>query len=71
MISGLSREISFIAITWIPDSNCEQSEEKWIVAESRPMLMNVTSSVATSSSSVNSPISSKSPGILKSIYRKT
>ena len=40
----------------------EQSEENSIVAKSRPTAMNLTSSVATSSSSVNNPIASRSPG---------
>ena len=43
----------------------EQSEENRVVSKSRPMVMNLTSSVATSSSSVDSPIASRSPGILK------
>ena len=42
-----------------------QSKENRIVANSRPMVINLTSSVATSSSSVNSPIASRSPVILK------
>ena len=44
----------------------EQAEENGIVAKSRPTSMNLTSSVATSSSSVNSPIASRSPGALQS-----
>ena len=48
----------------------EQSEENRIVAKKRPMVMNLTSSVATSSSSVDSPIASKSPGILKAPSRQ-
>ena len=48
----------------------EQSEENRIVAKSRPMVMNLTSSVATSSSSVDSPIASRSPGILKASSRQ-
>ena len=48
----------------------EQSEENRIVAKSRPTTMNLTSSVATSSSSVNSPIASRSPGILKASSRQ-
>ena len=47
-----------------------QSEENRIVAESRPMVINLTSSVATSSSSVDSPIASRSPGILKASSRQ-
>ena len=43
----------------------EQSEENRIVAKSRPTAMNLTSSVPTSSSSVNSPIASRSPGYSK------
>ena len=43
----------------------DQSEENRIVAKSRPSAMNLTSSVAASSSSVNSPIAWRSPGILK------
>ena len=39
----------------------EQKEENRIVAKSRPMVMNLTSSVATISSSVDSPIASISP----------
>ena len=48
----------------------EQSEENRIVAKSRPMVMNLTSSVATSSSSVDSPIASRSPGLLKASSRQ-
>ena len=48
----------------------EQNEEKRIVAKSRPSAMNLTSSVPASSSSVNSPIASKSPGILKASSRQ-
>ena len=43
----------------------EQSEENRIVAKSRLTAMDLTSSVAASSSPVNSPISSRSSGILK------
>ena len=42
----------------------EQSEENRIVAKSRPKAMNLTSAVATTSSSVNSPIASRFLGIL-------
>ena len=37
----------------------EQSEENRVVAKSRPTAMDLTSSVAASSSSVNSPTASK------------
>ena len=43
----------------------EQKEGDRIVAKSKPTAMNVTSTVSSSSSSVNHPIASKSPGILK------
>ena len=43
----------------------EQKEEDRIAAKPNPMAMNLTSTVSTSSSSVNRPIASKSPGILK------
>ena len=43
----------------------EQKEEDRIAEKSNPMAMNLTSTVSTSSSSVNRPIASKSPGILK------
>ena len=43
----------------------EQKEEDKIVAKIKPMGMNLTSTVSTNSSSVNHPIASKSPGILK------
>ena len=43
----------------------EQKEEDRIVATSKPTAMNLTLTVSTSSSSVNHPIASKSPGILK------
>ena len=46
----------------------EQSENR-ILAKSRPMVTNLTSSVATSSSSVDSPNASRSPGILKASSR--
>ena len=43
----------------------EQKEEDRVAAKSKPTTMNLTSTVSTSSSSVNHPIASKSPGILK------
>ena len=43
----------------------EQKEEDRIMAKSKPMAMNLTSTVSTSSSSAKSPIASNSPGILK------
>ena len=43
----------------------EQKEEDRIVAKSKPTAMNLTPNVSTSSSSVNHPIASKRPGILK------
>ena len=42
----------------------EQKEDR-IVAKSNPMVMNLTSTVSTSSSSVDHPIPSRSPEILK------
>ena len=42
----------------------QEEKEDRIVAESKPTAMNPTSTVSTSSSSVNHPIASKSPGIL-------
>ena len=47
----------------------EQPEENSIVAKSRPTAMNLTSSVAASSSAVKSP-TSRSPGILKASSRQ-
>ena len=47
----------------------EQEGENRIVAKSKPTTMNLAVSVSTSSSSVNSPIASKSPGILKASCR--
>ena len=49
----------------------EQKEEDRIVAKSKPTAMNLTSTVSTSSSSVNHPIASKKPGGTQSIYRET
>ena len=49
----------------MPKRMQEQSEENRIVAKFRPVVMKLTSSVATGSSSVDSPIASRSPGILK------
>ena len=43
----------------------EQKQEDRIVGPSKPMVMNLISTVSTSSSSVNHPIASKSPGILE------
>ena len=43
----------------------EQKGEERIVAKSKPTAMNLTSTVSTSSSSVNHPIASRSPRILK------
>ena len=48
----------------------EQKEDNRIVAKSKPMAMNLAVTVSTSSSSVNSPIASKSPGILKASSRQ-
>ena len=48
----------------------EQKENNKIVAKSRPMAMNQAVSVSTGSSSVNNPIASKSPGILKASSRQ-
>ena len=48
----------------------EQSEGNRIVAKSRPTVMNLTSSVAKSCSSVNSPIAPRSPEILKASSRQ-
>ena len=43
----------------------EQKEEDRIVAKSKPTALNLTSTVSTSSSSLDHPIASRSPGILK------
>ena len=43
----------------------EQKKKHRIVAKSKPKVMNLVSNVSTSSSSVNIPIVSKSPGIQK------
>ena len=43
----------------------EQEEDNKIVAKSKPTAMNLVFTVSTYSSSVNSPIASKIPGILK------
>ena len=48
----------------------QQSEENSIVAKSTPMVMNLTSSVATNSSSADSPIASRSLGIIKASCRQ-
>ena len=48
----------------------EQSEENRIVAKSGPKARNLTSSVATSSFSVNSPTASRSTGVLKASSRQ-
>ena len=42
-----------------------QNKKKKTVAKSKPTAMNLTSTVSTSSSSVNHPIAAKSPEILK------
>ena len=47
----------------------EQEGDNRIVAKSKPTTMNLAFSVSTSSSTVNSPIASKSPGILKAPCR--
>ena len=47
----------------------EQKGDNRIVAKSKRMAMNLAVSVSTSSSTVNSPIASKSPGILKTSCR--
>ena len=48
----------------------EQKEENRIVAKIKPTAMNLTSSVSTSSPSVNSPIASRSLGIFKASGRQ-
>ena len=48
----------------------EQEGENKIVAKSKPTTMNLAVSVSTSSSTVQNPIASKSPGILKANFRK-
>ena len=48
----------------------EQKEENGIAAKSRPTAMTLVSSVPASSSSVNIPIASGSPGILKASSRQ-
>ena len=47
----------------------EEKGEEIIVAKSKPTTMNLAFSVSTSSSTVNSPIASKSPGTLKAPCR--
>ena len=47
----------------------EQKGDNRIVAKSKPTTMNLAVSVWTSSSTLNSPIASKSPGILKALCR--
>ena len=47
----------------------EQEGDNRIVAKSKPTTMNLALSVSTSSSTVNSPIASKSPGMLKAPCR--
>ena len=49
----------------------EQKEDNRIVARSKPTAVNLAVTVSTSSSSVNSPIASKSPGILKAPSRQS
>ena len=48
----------------------EQKEEDRVAAKSMPTAINLTSTASTSSSSVNHPITSKSPGILRAFTRK-
>ena len=48
----------------------EQKEENRNVAKTRPRAMNLTSFVPTISSSVNSPIASRSPGLLRASSRQ-
>ena len=48
----------------------EQKEDNVIVAKSKPTTMNLAFTVSRSSSTVNSPIASKSPGILKAYCRR-
>ena len=48
----------------------QQKEETMIVAKSRTTAMNMTSSVLTSSSSVNSPVASRSLEVLKASSRQ-
>ena len=46
-----------------------KNEEDRVAAKSKPTTMNLTSTVSTSSPSVNHPIASHSPGILKASTR--
>ena len=48
----------------------EQKEEERIVGKSRPTARNLSSTVPASSSSANSPIASRIPGILKASGRQ-
>ena len=47
----------------------KEGDNRIIVAKSKPTTMNLAFSVSTCSSTVNSPIASKSPGILKAPCR--
>ena len=48
----------------------EQKQDNRIVAKSKPTAMNLAVTVSTSSSSVNSPIASKRPGVFKASGRQ-
>ena len=41
----------------------DQKEEERVVSKSRPAVMNISSFIATSSSTASSPIASKCPGL--------
>ena len=58
-----TNNFSLISCTTMAKIIQEQKEGKRVVSKSRPAAMNLSSSIATTSSAASSPIASKSPGM--------
>ena len=58
-----TKNFSLITCSTMAKSIQDQEEEERVVSKSRPAAMNLSSFIATSSSTASSPIASKSPGM--------
>ena len=67
---GCAQNFSLISCSKMAKRMQERKEEDRVAAKSKPTAMNLTSTVSTSSSSVNHPIASKIPGRLKAVAGK-
>ena len=72
-VSAISAALRFSALSGRTKTMAkrmqDQKGDNWIVAKSKPTTMNLSFSVSTTSSAVNSPIASKSREILKAPCR--